>query len=141
MSALLQAHGRDWRDATIVNLDQMGLGRLYVRLREGLIVRRGPCPAVLDLFREVQGSLPHLDIYERPSQGFSDAAVAYKRGFCALSLGSSPATADAEIHRHQMSDTVEHIQLAGLRDAHAFVWALLQAIDLGTGAGTARAEL
>jgi hypothetical protein len=140
MAALLQAHGQEWRDATIINLDQMGLGRLYVRLREGLVIRREPCPAMLDLVREVRCSLPRLDIYERPSQGFTDAAVAYKWGFCALSLGSSPAAAHAEIHRHQMSDTLEHVQTAGLRDAHTFVWALLRAIDLGPGALGAGAE-
>jgi hypothetical protein len=136
MAALLQAHRSDWRDAIIVNLDQMGLRRLYVRLYEGLIVRRGPCPAMLDLFREVQGSLPYLDHFERPSQGFSDAAVAYKQGFHALSLGSAPAADGAQIHRHRMSDTVEHIQSAGLRDAHTFVWALLQAVDLNPAPAT-----
>jgi hypothetical protein len=88
---------------------------------------------MLDLFREARCSLPQLDIYERPSQGFTDAAVAYKQGFRALSVGSSPAAESVEIHRHQMSDTMEHIQRVGLRDAHALVWTLLQTIDLGPG--------
>lgn len=130
MASLLRAHRQTWREAILINLDQMGLGRLYVRTREGMIIRRGPRPEMLALCRRVQESLPHLSIFERPSQAFSDAAVAYKCGFPALSLGTRPKGTNDRIHRHQMSDTVEHIQPEALRDTHVFVWNLLQATDL-----------
>jgi acetylornithine deacetylase/succinyl-diaminopimelate desuccinylase-like protein len=130
MSDLLRVHRRDWQAAVIVNLDQMGLGRLYVRVREGLVIHRQPRSEVLALSRQVQRSLPHLGVFERPSQAFSDAAAAHKLGFSALSLGTMPAAASEAIHRHQMSDTVEHIRLEALRDTHFFVWELLRVIDL-----------
>jgi hypothetical protein len=140
MLDLLRVHRRDWQAAVIVNLDQMGLGRLYVRVREGLVIHRRPRSEVLALSRQVQRSLPHLRVLERPSQAFSDAAVAHKLGFSALSLGTMPTAAGEEIHRHQMSDTAEHIRLEALRDTHVYVWELLQAIDLAeTHPGSAEA--
>jgi hypothetical protein len=129
MESLLPTHRQAWREAVLINLDQMGQGRLYVRVCEGMIIRRRPRPEMLALCRRVQESLPHLGVFERPSQAFSDAAVAYRHGFNALSFGTRPRGTDERIHRHQMSDTVEHIQPGALRDTQAFLWRLLQDID------------
>lgn len=130
--ALLKEYAGHWQASVMINLDQMALGTLYVRIREGFLIRRHPKPEMLRLVHRVAESFPELGVFERPSQAFSDATPAYKAGISAISLGTTPLDEQHEIHRHQMSDTIEHVEFQALQSTQQYVWALLQAIDSAT---------
>ncbi|NIS83566.1 MAG: M28 family peptidase [Anaerolineales bacterium] len=131
--ALYEAHSDEWRNAIVINLDQMAMGTIYIRAREGILVRYHPKPEMLALAHHVHEKMPYLGVFERVSQAFSDATLAYKNGISALSLGTTPTKPGATIHRHRMSDTIEHVELDALRATQRYVWGLLQAIDMGVG--------
>jgi hypothetical protein len=107
----------------------MALGTIYVRIREGFLIRRQPQTEMLTFIHRVADTMPELGVFERPSQAFSDATLAYKVGIPAVSLGTTPLGEMRVIHRHQMSDTIEHVELQALQSTQRFVWALLQELD------------
>jgi hypothetical protein len=131
--ALYETHSAEWQDAIVINLDQMALGTIYIRVREGFLVRYHPKPAMLAFAHHVHEKLPDLGVFERVSQAFSDATLAYKNGISALSLGTTPTESGATIHRHRMSDTIEHVELEALHATQRYVFGLLQSIDAGEG--------
>lgn len=131
--ALYEAHADEWRDAIVINLDQMALGTIYIRVREGFLIRYHPKPEMLAFAHHVHDKIPDLGVFERASQAFSDATLAYKNGISALSLGTTPTESGVTIHRHRMSDTIEHVEFDALHATQRYVWGLLQAIDAGEG--------
>ncbi|MBC8448421.1 MAG: M28 family peptidase [Chloroflexi bacterium] len=132
MAAFLDAHGDELRDAILVVLDQVGMGQVSTPLPEGLIIRRRPHPEILALARRVAEAYPELGFREHVGAAYTDAAVAHKRGFQALSLDAMPAAGATQAHWHQMSDTPEHVAMETLRDVHLFVWEMLLGIDEGS---------
>jgi len=146
MVAFLDAHGDGLREALFINLDQVGMGRVSTPVPEGLIIRRRPHPEVLGLARRVAEAHPELGFSEHVGAAYTDAAVAHKRGFKALSLDAMPAEGATQTYWHQMSDTPKHVVVETLRDVHLFVWEMLREIDadmeieeahLGTDSGDA----
>jgi hypothetical protein len=129
--AFYGAHADEWHDAIVINLDQMALGTIYIRIREGFLVRYHPKPEMLAFAYHVHKKMPDLGVFERVSQAFSDATLAYKNGISALSLGTTPTESGATIHRHHMSDTIEHVEFEALHATQRYVCGLLQAIDTG----------
>jgi len=128
-AAFLKQYALQGQGTFLINLDMMGCGKLYIRTEEGFLVRRRPPESMLTLARRVSTALPELGVYERPSQAFSDATIAYKMGLKALSLGTAPRSPASPIYRHTLSDTVDHVELEALQDTHRYVLALLQTID------------
>ncbi|MDH7486696.1 MAG: M28 family peptidase [Anaerolineae bacterium] len=131
MAAFLDAHGDELREAAIINLDQVGMGQVSAPVPEGLIIRRKPHPELLALARRVAEAHPELGFREHFGAAYTDAAVAHKRGFRALSLDAMPADGPTQVHWHQMSDTPERVEMEALRDVHLFVREMLQALDSG----------
>jgi len=131
MVAFLNAHGDELREAFFINLDQVGMGRVSTPVPEGLIIRRRPHREMLELARRVAEAHPELGFSEHVGAAYTDAAVAHKYGFKALSLDAMPAEGATQVHWHQMSDTPEHVEVETLHDVHLFVWELLREIDAG----------
>ena len=61
---------------------------------------------------------------------YTDAAVATKRGLIALTLDALLQPDEVgDMHWHQMSDTLDHIDPRSLAAVHEYTWQLLQEVD------------
>lgn len=128
MLALVNTMAERWRQALWVNLDQTGIGQLYIRLEEGMLRRYALQPSALRLAREA-AKVSGINLRERTSQAFSDAIIAHQQGLLAISLGASPTEPDLETPRHQLSDVPTAIQLGTLHQTLCYVWGLLSLWD------------
>lgn len=128
MMALVKTKAESWRQALWVNLDQTGIGQLYIRLEEGMLRRYAVQPSALRLAREA-AKVSGINLRERTSQAFSDAIIAHQQGLLAISLGASPIEPGIETPRHQLSDVPAAIQLGTLRQTLCYVWSLLSLWD------------
>ena len=128
MLALVNTMAGSWRQALWVNLDQTGIGQLYIRLEEGMLRRYAIQPSALRLAREA-AKVSGINLRERASQAFSDAIIAHQQGLLAISLGASPTEPDLETPRHQLSDVPTAIQLGTLHQTLCYVWSLLSLWD------------
>ncbi len=128
MLALVNTMAGNWRQALWVNLDQTGIGQLYIRLEEGMLRRYAIQPSALRLAREA-AKVSGINLRERASQAFSDAIIAHQQGLLAISLGASPTEPDLETPRHQLSDVPTAIQLGTLHQTLCYVWSLLSLWD------------
>jgi hypothetical protein len=130
MQALLKSKSVVWREALWVNLDQSGIGDLYVRLKEGMLKRYAIQPAALSLAQQASQS-SGIRLRERESQAFSDAVIALKGGYLAISLGASPSEPDQTTPRHQLTDLPAKIEHRTLRETLLFVSSLLELWEEG----------
>lgn len=128
MLALVNTMAGSWRQALWVNLDQTGIGQLYIRLEEGMLRRYAIQPSALRLAREA-AKVSGINLRERASQAFSDAIIAHQQGLLAISLGASPTEPDLETPRHQLSDVPTAIQLGTIHQTLCYVWSLLSLWD------------
>lgn len=124
MQALMNSRFAAWRDALWINLDQTGIGGLYIRLREGLLRRYAVHAEALAFAREAS-EISGIILRERDSQAFSDAIIAHQKGLKAISLGASPSDPSQATPRHQLSDLPEQIHRKTLQDTIAYVMNLL----------------
>lgn len=133
IAALLDRHGETLRDADFVSLDMVGMGTPTLLLREGLLLPSYPSPHLLAKARAAVAANPGLIGGEHRGGAYTDTGMVSRRGFRGLTLDTQlPAGHPSEAamgHWHQMSDTVEHIEVATLARVHAFVWALLAQFD------------
>lgn len=128
MQAFLKEFAARWRDPLIINLDQMGSERLYLRTREGLVLRRFADPDAIRLANNA-AHLAGINVIERASQAYSDAAVAMQHHLPSISLGTQPSDPEEMTHRHRMTDRPEHIQWEGLHQIQSLTWTLLRHAD------------
>lgn len=128
MLALVHAKAESWRQALWINLDQTGIGQLYVRLEEGMLRRYAPQLSALQLARQT-AEVSGIPVRERPSQAFSDAIIAHQQGLLSISLGASPAEQGLETPRHQLSDVPAAIQPETLNQTLRYVWSMLSLWD------------
>lgn len=128
MLALVNARAESWRQALWINLDQTGIGQLYLRLEEGMLRRYAPQPSALQLARQT-AEVSGIPVRERPSQAFSDAIIPYQRGLLAISLGASPTEQGLETPRHQLSDVTVTIQPETLNKTICYVHGMLSLWD------------
>lgn len=135
IAAFLDAHAPVLGDeAVYIILDQVGLGRLQVLTSDGLIIKRKTHPRALELARRAAAALPNLEVIERVGIAYTDAAVATRRGLVALTVSAIlPSSADSDMHWHQMSDRLTHVDPQTISNAHAFTWQVLQEIDKDQG--------
>jgi hypothetical protein len=124
MQALMKSKSAAWQKALWINLDQTGIGGLYIRLKEGMLRRYTVHPKALSLAREAS-KISGIKLRERESQAFSDAIIAHQKGVIAISLGASPSDPGQETPRHQLSDVPEKIHRQTLQDTIAYVIDLL----------------
>jgi hypothetical protein len=119
-----------WLNPWIINLDQLGYRKIYLRTAEGLLRRYTTTSACISIASKTAASLPDIVLNLRSSQAFSDAAPAYQRGLRAFSFGTTPTEHDLQTHRHRMSDTPEHLSPAALSEILCYVGSLIRALDL-----------
>jgi hypothetical protein len=111
-----------------INLDQTGIGGLYIRLKEGMLRRYAAHPGALSLAREAS-KISGIKLRERESQAFSDAIIAHQKGLIAISLGASPSDPSQATPRHQLTDVPEQIQRQTLEDTIFYVQNILELWD------------
>jgi hypothetical protein len=130
MAAFLDEHTVDLgQDAVYVILDQVGQGRLLFLTADGMIRKRRTHPSALDLARRAKAALPDLVVGEHVGVAYTDAAVATKRGFVALTVDALPPPGETEaMHWHQIFDTIDHVDPESLEAAHLFAWQILHEI-------------
>ena len=128
MFALVNSRAESWRQALWINLDQTGIGQLYLRLEEGMLRRYAIQPSALQLARQ-SSEASGIPMRERHSQAFSDAIIANQRGLLSISLGASPTDQGLETPRHQLSDVPAAIQPETLYQTIDYVWGMLSLWD------------
>lgn len=135
IQAYLDRHSQELGEqALYIILDEVGLGKIKYLARDGLVLKHRTHPRALALARQVSASHPELEIVERSGLAYTDALSATKRGLVALTLCcEADPQSGAPSHWHQMSDTPDTLQPDTLRQAHLFVWHILQAIDRSAG--------
>ena len=127
-AALLDTHLDDWGNLVYINLDQMGIGELYIRLSEGMLRRYHVRPQLLALARQAAQETGVI-LIERASSAFSDASPAHQRKLAVLSFGTQPTDPDQVIPRHTMGDLPDVIEPEALARSHQFICQLLENID------------
>jgi hypothetical protein len=127
---LFERHHSDWRNVQIINLDQVGYPRLYLRTREGLLHRYSASPDSISLASKIAADLSSVDFRLQPSRAFSDAAPAYQRGLPVFSFGTSPAKGTPPPHRHSLSDLPEHLSTEAFAENLCYLWGLVQRLEV-----------
>ncbi len=157
-AAFLDRHGDELRDAYFINFDQLGVGAPTLNLSEGLIRPIHYTPELLDLARQAACQRPPADSPappppspaasllgpEHPGGAYTDTWHIITRGFQGIILDSRPPEGEGDpsgAHWHQMSDTVDKIDLDCLARAHQWAWNLLHLIDSPPGAPPRSAAL
>ncbi len=128
-AALVEAHGDELRDAYFIALDQVGAGDPGFLSRDGLLRKYPIDPELLTIARQVAGGRPDLRAFEHPGIAYTDTAILLKRGFHAFTIDALPRGEAGALHWHQLSDTVDKIELDCLRRVHEFAWEMLQRLD------------
>lgn len=131
--ALLAAHAEALRDADLIALDMVGIGAPTLLTREGLLLSSYPDARLLALARQVSAAHPGLLGPEHTGGAYTDTGLVSRRGFRGLTVDTQipaghPAAARMG-HWHQLSDRLANIDPECLARTHAFVWALLAALD------------
>lgn len=131
MAAFLDVHANALgENAVYIILDEVGLGKIIYLTKDGLILKRPTHPQALSLAHQAVGTLQEIEVIEKTGIAYTDALVATKRGLIALTINAhlGPSMND-EMHWHQMSDTIDHVDPQVLNDAAAFTWQVLETVD------------
>jgi hypothetical protein len=131
MAAFLDTHAKELGgEAIFVILDEAGLGKLQYITADGLVIKHPTHPKALELVRRAAASLPGISVSAHIGLAYTDALVATKRNLIALTLGCLPEDQSGETsHWHQISDTLEHVDLRALEDSLAITWQVLKEVD------------
>jgi hypothetical protein len=94
------------------------------------VIKHPTHPKALELVRRAAASLPGISVSAHIGLAYTDALVATKRNLIALTLGCLPEDQSGETsHWHQISDTLEHVDLRALEDSLAITWQVLKEVD------------
>jgi hypothetical protein len=131
MAAILDAHAKELgSEAVYIILDEAGLGKLQYITADGLVIKHPTHPKALELVRRAAASLPGLSVSAHLGIAYTDALVATKRNLIALTLGCLPEDQSGKTsHWHQISDTLEHVDVRALEDSLAIAWQVLKEVD------------
>jgi hypothetical protein len=124
MLALVNEKADLWREALWLNLDQTGIGGLYLRLKEGMLKRYPVKPRALQLARKA-AERSGVGLRERDSQAFSDSIIAHQKSLLALSIGASPVEPGYPTPRHQRNDLPDRVEPETMMNTMRFVDYLL----------------
>jgi hypothetical protein len=130
MKHFLNDHGAELgENAVYIILDEVGYNAIKYLSSDGLIVKHPSHPKAIELIQAAQKALPGISIESKVGQAYTDALVATKYDKIAITLVSMPSDPNDAGHWHQMSDTVEHLDLKGLENALAVTQQLVNVID------------
>jgi hypothetical protein len=127
MRAFLREYGHELRDATIINIDNVGSGTVHYVTSEGMARRYRSDRRLLGAARRAvsENDLPVRDIDYR---GLStDATPALARGYRAMSVMAFDINGRLP-DWHWSTDTVENVDEANLEQAADFVCAVMRAL-------------
>jgi len=127
--AFAEAHPTEIQDAILISLDIVGAGDPAFLVSDGLLKKYPVDPETLAVARQVALDCPELRAFEHVGIAYTDAAVLLKRGYRAFTIDALPSEEAGAVQWHQMTDTVDKIELDCLRRVHEFVWEILQRLD------------
>ncbi len=129
--AFLDAHAHSFGPETLyLILDEVGQGRVEYLQRDGLVKKYPTHPRALALAQAAAAALPELGAAPQVGLAYTDALAATQRGAVALSLNTyQPPMQDDDLHWHQMSDQIQHIDPAALERCAQFALRVLHIWD------------
>jgi len=126
MVRFLESHGRKYRNAWFVNLDNIGAGVLHYMSGEGMFPTYRSTPEILSACQAVAAARHDLTVRQGVYNLLStDALPALKRGYKAISLLSLDPE-NLLPNWHWPTDTVENIDFATVDTAVEFCLELLK---------------
>jgi hypothetical protein len=129
MIEFLKKRGRSIRDAFIVNLDNLGAGRLYYIDCEGMLVGHRSDEALMWLSGKVVAK-KRFPIERRGYRLLStDATPALARGYRAMSVMAFDEQGMLP-NWHWETDTADNVDISNIENARAFLWNLVRRMDL-----------
>ena len=133
MHALLDAYGDDLGDAWFIDFEMVGAPHTaYVTFHSGFAYGNGyaPDPDSLALAEQVAAQNPGLGVTGRPMVIMEEVGTLRRRdfrGICLAGVGEDGWLTNW----HRYSDTLEHIDPAGIERAARFALAMIHALDGG----------
>lgn len=120
MISFLNEHGRTFKDAFFINLDNCGTGTPIYASLEGMLLPHKPHPDLIRLARQVLEQNTDLNVKECPFRaGFTDGSAAMVRGYKVLSILALDD--DGVIPNwHWYNDVPENVQEEKLETVEAF---------------------
>jgi len=128
-AALVETHADELRDAYLFALDIVGAGDPAFLSSDGLLRKYPVAPELLAIGRQVAAERPELRAFEHVGLAYTDTVAFLKRGFRGFTIDALPREEAGAVHWHQMTDTVDKIELDCLRRVHEFAWDMLQRLD------------
>ncbi|MBE0477460.1 MAG: M28 family peptidase [Coriobacteriia bacterium] len=125
MRALLEAHGDELREATVINIDNVGSGNVSWVTEEGMARRHRGDRRLASIAKRVARE-QELPVRSRAYGGLSsDAVPALARGYKAMSVMAFDINGRLP-DRHWKTDTTDNVSEDNLRVAAEFVTALIR---------------
>jgi hypothetical protein len=130
MTAFLRRFGRvlDLESTMIVNIDDVGRGRLHFAVSEGRWDRIPYRPTLPALAERVATRPEFRDVRSVGLVGTTDAGPATRAGYRAVTLTSLVGGRRAEV-LHTARDSLDALETRSLEEAHRFALALVREID------------
>jgi hypothetical protein len=115
-------------DTLFLILDEVGAGTLTFLAADGLLFKHRTHPTAVNLIQQVQQACPTISLLSKIGLAYTDALVATKAGYPAITLVNTPSPANPS-HWHQGSDTSTFIEDRTLKDCFALVRQILNTFD------------
>jgi hypothetical protein len=131
MLAFLEAHKGELGRAYFIDLEGVGIGRLYYASREGMTRAYRSHPELVAIAEKVAARRPELMAGPRVlPAGYTETGVVVKEGLKGITIVALSPQGFLP-HWHQPGDTVDKIEEGTLAQAHELVWEMMQEIDGG----------
>jgi hypothetical protein len=129
MLAFLKAHKDELRQAYFIDLEGVGVGRLYYASREGMTRAYRSHPELVAMAEKVAARRPGLIAGPKVlPAGYTETGVVVKEGLKGITLVALSPQGFLP-YWHQPGDTVDKMEEETLAKAHEFVWEMMQEID------------
>ncbi len=115
-------------DTLFIILDEIGAGTLTYLTSDGLILKHPTHSSALKLIKRSATTLPEIELFAKAGAAYTDALVATKAGYPAITLVNTPA-AIKPTRWHQMSDVPQFIEPETLEKCHTLVQQILRDFD------------
>jgi hypothetical protein len=131
MLAFLEAHKGELGRAYFIDLEGVGVGRMYYASREGMTRAYRSHPELVAIAEQVAARRPGLMAGPRVlPAGYTETGVVVKEGLKGITIVALSPQGFLP-HWHQPGDTVDKIEEEALAQAHELVWEMMQEIDGG----------
>jgi hypothetical protein len=129
MLAFLKAHKDELRQAYFIDLEGVGVGRLYYASREGMTRAYRSHPELVAMAEKVAARRPGLIAGPKVlPAGYTETGVVVKEGLKGITLVALSPQGFLP-YWHQPGDTVDKMEEETLAKAHEFGWEMMREID------------